>query len=236
MAYSVLELIIDAWYLSGIVARQLETVDGQQVNDGLKLFNFLVSEKALEYRKIPYYSVYNFAGVIGQEKYFIPNLLEVDTFVFFIGTGAYPIRYAMNYEYRKRYFATPRTEGITSLPYSWTYQRSLGGIDLYIYFLPSQNFPLQIWGRFAFPTFGLFDDLSLAMEPFYLQYMRYDLAGELCRFYNVQFSAENKEHLISLDRQISEMSAYDLSMQKLSTLNRQYSINYAISNFGGWVP
>lgn len=241
MAYPVIQLIIDSWYLSGIVARELETVSGSQINDGLNLFNFLTSEKALDYSKIPYYSVYNFPAVIGQESYFIPNLLEIDTFVFFIPQGVGPgntsIRYSMQLQYRKKYFGSSRAENIQTLPFSWTYQRSLGGTTLYTYFFPDQAYPMQLWGRFAFPNFGLFDDLSLSIEQFYIQYLRYDLANEFCRFYNIDFLPANKEHLIYLGRLIDNMSAYDLSMSKMSTLNRERSINYAAVNIGhGWSP
>jgi hypothetical protein len=240
MSYPVIQLINDAWYLSGIVARQLQTVDGTQVNDGLNLFNFLVSEKTLEYRKIPYYQVYNFNAVIGQETYFIPGLVECDTFTFFIPANVSQqntIRYSMTQQYRKRYFGSARAENIDTLPFSWHIERALGGSNLYVYFFPDQTYPMQIWGRFALPQFNLFDDLSLVLELFYIQYLRYDLAAELCRFYNIQFLPENKEKLLSLERSIAEMSPYDLSMIKLSTLNRDRSINYAQVNVGkGWGP
>ena len=66
MAYTAAELVNRAWYLSGIVGRNLETVSGQQATDGLFLLNTLLSFKATDLRLIPYYKRYQFSMVAGQ--------------------------------------------------------------------------------------------------------------------------------------------------------------------------
>lgn len=233
MPYLVTELISDAWYLSGIVSRGLETVEADQTTDGLKLLNFLISRKSVEYRKIPYYQKYDFVAVPGQETYFIPNLVEIDTFTFFIQS----IRYSITKEYRKRYWGSARAENIQTLPFSWNEERTLGGTNLYLYFFPDQNYPLQIWGRFSLGQVELFDDLETQIELFYIDYLRYDLCNYMCEFYNVDNTPANITQLKSYEKIIAEMSPYDLSMIKMSTLQRQHAINYAEINIGrGWGP
>lgn len=233
MPYLASELISDAWYLSGIVSRGLETVEADQTTDGLKLLNFLISRKSVEFRKIPYYAKYDFVAVPGQETYFIPNLVEIDTFTFFIQS----IRYSITHEYRKRYWGSARAQNIQTLPFSWNEERTLGGMNLYLYFSPDQNYPLQIWGRFTLGQVELFDDLETQIELFYIDYLRYDLANYMCEFYCVDNTPANITQLKSYEKIIAEMSPYDFSMTKMSTLQRARCLNYADVNIGrGWGP
>ncbi|NIV16246.1 MAG: hypothetical protein GWN62_34815, partial [Aliifodinibius sp.] len=72
------ELVANAWYLSGIVARDLETVSGSQATDGLRLLNDLLSEKRITGRLIPYFTQTSFNAVVGQESYFVNDLIETE--------------------------------------------------------------------------------------------------------------------------------------------------------------
>ncbi len=180
MAYPTLKLITSAYYESGIVSREFETVSGQQANDGLFYLNDLIDDKTVDNGLIPYYLEYDFAAVQGQEKYFIPDLINADTFVFYIDT----VRYQTQNRGRREYFGTSRADNIQSLPGSWHLERCFGGANLFIYFLPDQNFPLTIWGQFRLQEVTLFQDLSLTLDRFYINYLKYDLAARLCAEYN----------------------------------------------------
>src|ERR1035437_8180851 len=104
MAYSELQLITRAYYLSQVVSRELQVVTGTQVTDGLYLLNAILDSKGSDLREIPYYQEYDFPSIQGVEKYFIPGLLSADSLTFNIG----PVRYAMNEETRTSYFAQYR--------------------------------------------------------------------------------------------------------------------------------
>jgi len=114
MAYSALTLITRAWYLSGIVARNLETVSGDQITDGLFLLNVLLDFKASDIRLIPYFTRYAGTFVIGQEKYNIPGLFHIETMTFNLGD----VRYPMQSMTRDNYFGLGRVNNINSLPFS----------------------------------------------------------------------------------------------------------------------
>lgn len=73
MAYTVANLIADAYYISGIVSREFETVSGPQGSLGLQVLNEIISDKTIEIGMIPYYNKYNFSTISGVETYFIPN-------------------------------------------------------------------------------------------------------------------------------------------------------------------
>src|ERR1700679_2338430 len=110
MAYTALELITNAYYLSGIVSRQLQTVSGQQISDGLYLLNALLAVKTADKRLIPYYTTYS------------QNLIEIETMSFNLNN----VRYAMNNVPRRKYFGQPRVNNIDTLPFSWHMERALG--------------------------------------------------------------------------------------------------------------
>ncbi len=233
MAYTTLQLITNAYYESGIVSRGFETVGGQQANDGLQFLNDLIADKTIENGLIPYYEEYNFNAVIGQEKYFIQDLIEIDTFVFYIDT----VRYQTENRARREYFGSSRADNIQSLPGSWHMERCFGGANLYIYFKPNQNFPLTIWGQFRLQQVAINQDLSLTLDRFYINYLKFDLAARLCAEYNYTVPPGVAKALANYEDSISKKSGpMDLRLVKLSSLQRRGGINYAQVNIGhGWV-
>src|SRR5574338_1439864 len=132
MAYLAQTLITRAWYLSGIVARNLQTVTGDQITDGLMLLNALLDFKQVETDLIPYWTYIEFPLVSGQEYYYLPNICEIESSTFNIGT----VRYPMDSTSRTRYFGSSRVDNIQTLPFNWSFNRGEGGGTLAMYFLP----------------------------------------------------------------------------------------------------
>lgn len=233
MAYTTLQLINNAYYESGIVSRGFETVSGQQAIDGLQFLNDLIADKTVENGLIPYYEEYNFNAVAGQEKYFIQDLITIDTFVFYINT----VRYQTENRARREYFGTSRADNIRSLPGSWHMERCFQGANLYIYFKPDQNYPLTIWGQFRLDQVTINQDLSLTLDRFYINYLKFDLAARLCAEYNYTVPPGVAKALDNYVDSISKKSGpMDMRLTKLSSLQRRGGINYAQVNIGhGWV-
>lgn len=231
MSYTVTKLITNAWYLSSIVSRDLETVSGAQLSDGLDLLNALLAVKTADDRHIPYYSVYDTTAVAGQEMYFIPNLILAQTFTFFINS----VRYSTIVQQRKNYFGSPRVENINSLPFNWHIERCFGGSNLYLYFNPNSNFPMQIVGKFSLNQVTLNQDLSLTLDLFYIEYLRYLLAEYMCSDYGVIFPAQGYKKLQEFEQIIRDVSPIDLQMTKFSSLQEGTGINWGFVNLGqGW--
>jgi len=233
MAYTTLQLINNAYYESGIVSRGFETVTGQQANDGLQFLNDLIADKTVENGLIPYYEEHNFTAVTGQEKYFIEDLISIDTFVFYIDT----VRYQTENRARREYFGSSRADNIQSLPGSWHMERCFGGANLYIYFKPNQAYPLTIWGQFRLQQVTINQDLSLTLDRFYINYLKFDLAARLCAEYNHTVPPGVEKALAKYEDDISKKSGpMDLRLIKLSSLQRRGGINYGQVNIGhGWV-
>ncbi len=233
MAYTTLQLINNAYYESGIVSRGFETVSGQQATDGLQFLNDIIADKTVENGLIPYYQEYDFAAVPGQERYFIEDLIEIDTFVFYIDT----VRYQTENRARREYFGTSRADNIQSLPGSWHMERCFQGANLYIYFKPNQAYPLTIWGQFRLQAVVINQDLSLTLDRFYINYLKFDLAVRLCAEYNYTVPPGVMTQFKKYEDNISKKSGpMDLRLIKLSSLQRRGGINYGTVNIGhGWI-
>ena len=234
MAYTVTKLITNAWYLSGIVGRILETVSGDQISDGLDMLNDLLGMQSANIGLVPYYTVYHFNAVTGQESYPIPNLLEIDSLTFNIG----PVRYSMLEQNRTEYFGSGRVDNINALPFNYHFERGLNEGIIYVYFLPADNYPMTVVGKFGLNNAALNTDLLTIYDRFYITYLRYALTEYICGEYNVNMTPSNEKKLRAFENQINNSIApLDLTIQKLSTMPGRNGIAWADVNIGrGWRP
>ena len=210
MAYTALQLITRAYYLSQVVSRSLQTVSGEQITDGLYLLNANLDYKSTDLRLIPYFARTTFNTVQGQEMYFLPNLLYVDSLTFNIG----PVRYSLIENTRKEYFSGPRVDNIQSLPYSYRVERVLDGSNIYLYFVPESVYVMQLSAKYALTEVTLTTDLTLSYDSFYIEYLRYSLAKMICEEWGATFPDESKMKLSAMEKKLMEVSPPDLSIQK----------------------
>lgn len=158
MVYTTTKLINNAYYATGIVGREFETVQGYQLEVGLNLLNEIIADKTINTEMVPYIQQYQFYGIVGQEKYFIPNLIEIEAITFFL--NGKQVRYSIQKRNRKDYFGSPRANNINSLLTSYHMERSPGGADVYFYFFPDQAYPITITGTFRIPPVVYEQDLA----------------------------------------------------------------------------
>lgn len=234
MAYTAQQLITRAWYLSGIVARGAQTVSGQQITDGLYLLNAFLDFKSVETDLIPDWTYdTSIVAVPGQEEYFIPNCVAIESVTFNIDV----LRYPMDYTTRTRYFGSGRVDNISTLPFNWTYLRTVGGSNLFMYFLPAGNYPLKIMGKFALTDVSLDTDMTTVYDTYYIEYLRYGLAQYMCSEYGIIFNPQSTEVLKKMERELMYVSPPDLSMAKITLLSQGTGYNYGDINIGrGWRP
>lgn len=231
MAYLASELITNAFTLSNIVAIDLETVSADQTTLGLRLLNVLLDFKSTDTRFIPYYDRFTFNMVIGQETYFIPGLNTLECLTFNLGT----VRFPMIDMGRREFFGSARVNNIESLPYSYRFERTKGGANIFLYFLPVDNYVAQLSGKFNLTDVNLFTDLSLVYDGFYIEYLRYGLMQLLCMEYDKEVSPQKLQQLLEYETKVMDTSPPDLYMNKMSTFGAGRSINYGTVNYGkGW--
>lgn len=233
MAYTALTLINRAYNLSRLVSRGLQTVTGAQQDNGLFLLNAILDTKGINTRLIPYFQEFDSTFVIGQEKYFIPNLYAIETMTFAIQS----VRYPMGKISRKPYFGNARANNIMSLPFNYHLERQQGGSNVYVYYLPNQAYPFQIWGKFGLTDITLNQDLSLVYDNFYIEYLRYALAEYICEDSGVSFAPQSAKRLAQIEHSLLDINPPDLTISKVSTLQNTYVLNYAVANLStGWLP
>lgn len=162
MSYTVQTLITRSWYLSGIVARNLQTIAGDQLTDGLMLLNALLDYKQIETDLIPYWTYIEMPLVGGQEFYYLPNIAAIELATFNIGV----VRYPMQDTHRRGYFGTSRVDNIQTLPFNWNFNRGEGGGTLALYFLPQANYPLKMMVKFFLSDVTLQQDLTNIFSPY----------------------------------------------------------------------
>lgn len=232
MPYTTNNLIAGAYYASGVVAREFETVSGGQVGDALMWLNDILLETNVRESMVPYESTYNFSAVIGQEQYTIPNLVAVDTLVFYLDS----VRFSMKYTKRNEYFGSSRVQNIETLPHQWYFERGFGGGSIYIYFLPDRNYPMTVHGTFQLSAVALGQDLELTFDEFYTTYLRYALADRICSEYNYTTPPNVIRYMNKYMSMINKKSKLlDLKVGKASTLQRRGHINWAFVNLAdGW--
>lgn len=233
MAYTARQLVTRAWYLSGIVARNLQSVSGDQATDGLFLLNALLNWKTIQTDLIPYWTYYEFEAEAGVESYFIENLYAVESLTFNISD----VRYAMDYTSRRNYFGSTRVDNISTLPFNWTFNRSVGGGTIYMYFKPGGDYPIKLMGKFGLTNVTLDTDMEEVYDPSYLEYLRYALAQYMCSEYGILFNPESLKILKAIEHQLIDVSPPDLSMIKSTILTQGSGLNFGDVNLGrGYRP
>lgn len=235
------ELIGNAYYLSNIVARDLQTVSPSQTSDGLQMLNEIISEKSSDGRFIPYYGRETFSGVVGQEEYFVNNLVYIESLVC---TGQ-QFRFSMQPIDRRKYWGDSRANNINSSPSPTYYTEraidsisKIPGMKIFVYFKPSDpSYTFTLNGRFALGTFTLGDTISDSLEAFYLSYLKYKLASRLCEFYSLPFEDYKVNTLYKLERQVDDVNPIDTTIKKFSSFKRQPQGYWSNVNLGhGWTP
>jgi hypothetical protein len=234
MAYTALTLIDRAWNLSGIVARNLETVSGDQSTEGLFLLNELLDFKAADLNLIPYFRLYNGVFVQGQEQYDITGLVEIQTMTFTMNNQ---VRYPMTWVPRDYYFGSGRVNNIQSIPYIYHTERQLNGTRVYVYYLPMDNYAFQISGKFALTDVLNNTDMSTVYDGFYMAYLRYALAEKMCMEYDIAFDPDKKAYLMRMEKLLQQTSPPDLTIKKPNFLGKKRALDWQTINISrGYLP
>jgi hypothetical protein len=250
MAYTARELITRSWFLSGIVSRNLQVPTGDQISDGLVLLNALLDFKQVETDLIPYWQYIELPMVAGQENYFLPFVAEIESATFNLDV----VRYPMDFVTRRNYYGSARVDNIAALPFSYNYDRALGGGNFSTYFLPESAFPLKLMAKIFLVDVDLDTDLTNISEtvPYtfvhssnqgydtsYIEYLRYALAQYMCSEYGILFNPQSEKKLIQMQRMLMYLSPPDLSMIKVTVLAKDSNTgyNWGDVNIGhGWRP
>jgi hypothetical protein len=233
MTYLARTLITKAYYLSSIVSRGFQSVTGEQILDGLDVLNDVLAIKSVDKSLIPYFKEYVMTSVIGQEKYFIPDLITENTVTFQLATN---VRQSMQRSSRYDYFGTPRIDNVNALPLKYRIERVIGGSDLYLYFSPSSPYVIKIWGKFGLSEVPSLDtDLSLTYDRYYLTYLRYEVASFLCQENGIDVPPDVERQLEEFESMFRSISPYDFTIQTITAFGKRGPGIWSQASLGkGW--
>lgn len=233
MAMTARTLITRAYWLSNVVSKGLNSLSGDQAIEGLELLNDLLNTQSMDSRTNPYYVKYTQNLTQDVEKYFIPDLIDVDCITFNLQGNV--VRFPMMMQSRKQYFNTYRANNISSLPFTARFERVKGGMDLYVYFLPMQDFEITIMGKFALSEVTLDTDMSLYYDRFYLRYLRYLLMRDICNEYAIDINPESEMEFMRIEKKLTDLSPPDLSANKINFSSSGTNTNWAIVNLSNGI-
>lgn len=238
MAITAQEVAADALYESGIVARDMETPSASQIKDAIKQINYILSQEATNLGLNPYYDTYHFTAVIGEEKNFIPNLIQPETVTYTQASNN--IRYPMEWLPRDKYFGSGRLNNIETYPTMWFSEPGFGGATLYVYPLPNVAYNFEIHAKFRLQMVTQFQDLSLTLEKEFIDYITHRCAQRMCAIQGFPLPDNIKALITESESYLkSLMAPPDYSLKRHSTLGRSRRgiPNPALSQmFDGWFP
>lgn len=237
MSYTAQTLVNDAFILAQILARDLQTMSGPQAELGLRLVNQIINLKSIQTRMIPYFQEYDFVAIPGQESYFIPNLTQVESYTFNVGD----VRFSGQQLMRDQYRGSPRVDNLQSLPFTWNIERSfvegIDGATMSLYFLPDQEYPIKIWGKFGLTLIpSLSYDVSLTYPNYYITYLTYALAVWICANYSRPVPIGCQEIFDEIEKNIIDIGPPDMTMMKMSAYGGVAGYTFFDKFAGGWRP
>jgi hypothetical protein len=228
------QLITNAYYLAGIIWIDGEIPTGQQINTGLNLLNGILGETSLDAVYISYFTHQQFVGVVGQEIYNIPGLIELSTMTFNIQD----VRYQMTRMSINQYNGLARVNNLNSLPDRYYVERALNSSNIYVYPFPNQPYVFNMTGKFMVVPVTLDQVIDNTYDAYYCKWLTYRLGWELCQLYEKQMNPDAKTMLDGLERRINKNVGTDLSINKFSFVDRiPYKDPYYSANFPtAWYP
>jgi hypothetical protein len=165
---------------------------------------------------------------------------------------------------RTNYFGSSRVDNIYTLPFSWNYERGVGGGTFSTYFIPDQPYVMKMKVKlflvdvnlqtdlqdvtasftnpYSIPNYTTYTFLNNSIQGYdqaYVEYLRYALARFMASEYGVEFNPQSERIYQSYVRKLMYMDPPDLSMKKTTVLaaNQLTGYNWADCNIGhGWRP
>lgn len=233
MPYTAIQLITDAFYDSGIRDATFNVPSADDSQRGLRALNQVLNLTSVNLDYIPYFNRGTFTAISGVGEYVIQNVYLIDLLTFNFGE----VRYNSKYMTRFEFFGTNRANNIQSLPFSYTFERQLNGIKLFLYPAPDQDYFFEYSGKIKLTNPDYSTDLTQFFDDFFIQYLEFETALLLCAKYGATPPQMILERVQELRQIVSAPSPVDMTMKTTQLLSNGNWPNWAQITIGrGWVP
>lgn len=226
------EIIKRALTLSNIISSVEK--DSDQETDGLFWLNQIIQEKIFRPDFVPYIQTITRDTEANIEKYTFLNIASVDTLCFYMNG----VRYSLGYpKTNEEYFGVNRLNYLSTLPVIWTCRKISGGVDIYIYPLPSQVYTLELTCRMMPLNLTMDTEMDDFFDQYYQVFLTFELAEMICISNKISLPPSTKEKLLEMRKTIKQNSPLKTNVLYTSSLSKSGYINYAEFNLGrGWYP
>lgn len=233
MPYTALQLISDAFFDSGIRDATFNVPSAEDNQRGLRALNQILNLTSVNLDYIPYYTRGTFTATGGVSEYTLQNVYLIDLLTFNMSQVRYNSRYLTRFEF----FGTNRANNIQSLPLTYTFERTLNGIKIYLYPIPDQTYVFDYSAKQKLTNPDYATDLTQYFDDYFIQYLEFETALLLCSKYGASPPPLIAERVSELRRVIMTPSPVDMTSRTTNLLGSGVSPNWAQITIGkGWAP
>lgn len=248
MAYPIRQLIIEAYYLSGLVSRETETVSGEELEEGRHYLNIILSNNTINGERIIYSQSTKGTLNISSNTIYVPKLFCVQTITLYNGN----IRYPLTRLDRDQFYGTSSIHALESIPVYYHEELSILPLDLTenqptegmrinVYPCANTNYEYVIHGKFGFDEIkpeNLSDDALKLWAYYYINYLTLSLAKRLNATTDIAFPVATQELLKSVEQELCSKNTKDYSMKIMNPFGfNESSSCFPLVNLGtGYIP
>lgn len=229
------QIITLAYQLAFIRSIELQQLSDGDTATGVAQLNFVLDFPSIRGALLPYYDHTEFYTTPGVPLYFQEGLIQLDTLTFNLSDNS-DVRLPMVRDTRRQFYGCARVDNIQSLPFHFCADRAPGGMNIDLYFYPSDAYLMKIDGRYALTQVTSPNDI-VNLDMFYIDYVVHELASRLASLYETTLVPDTQSRLAMLRQQIHNLAGQDLTIQKNSLFRgRGVDIDVWGNLSGGFYP
>lgn len=174
-------LIQNSYRWAEIIAETGESPDADQLTTGLNIFNKLLRKISTDGNEIPLLTNEEINVPQGTEVLTLDGWIKLTKVQYDLGSVRYDVKLLTLNEFLNK----SRIQNNSGIMYIGYPLRTPTGIDLQLFFKPSRDYDMFLWGYKILSTVTLATDLS-GIELFMQDYLEIQLAVDLQQFYQLK--------------------------------------------------
>jgi len=225
-------LVQDAYIWAQIIAERGESADATQLRQGSTLLNIILRTINITGREIGLITKEDFTLIAGQNFFQLDNFTKLLKVQFLLGNTLLDI-VLMDLN---DFYNNARIQTTKGIPYQGYAQRTPAGIELQLFFIPSENYPITVQGYKDLGPLDLNDTLA-GIESFMQDYLLFKLAYKLQTYYQLPPTQFILEEVAALDKKLETLhpKRTDINIRRVG--DSTYGRGLPFLNLGrGWMP
>lgn len=225
-------LLIQLAYRFAQVLAETEVVDAEQLSIALTLLNIVIDDINIDGIEIPLVSEETIAMTTGSEEVILADWITINRAQFLLGN----VYFDVDLLDLESFLNVRRINNNTGIPYVSFSRRTEGGITLLVYFRPSIDYTMTVWGYKNITTVDLTTDLT-AIDKFVQNYLIFMLANDIRRYHQMSEDTWLTKRIKRYKKKFANVKDRPINMIKASLGKRGTVDNLVSLNLGrGYYP